>query len=110
MYRFGPDGITKAKRRARPRANSAAATWGWNAFRSIVSLTRRTVSGRTPARLWRTRSTVARLTPALRAMSLRVKVVFASRFSIRLISRGDMRCATHFEGPAVDHYSAKAGL
>ena len=72
----------RAERRARRRANSAAATWGPNALRSIASLTRRTVSGRTPARLWRTRSTVARLTPAWRAMSLSVRVVFASRFSI----------------------------
>ena len=78
MNGFGPDGITKAKRRARPRASSAAATCGWNELRSIASLTRRTVSGRTPGRLCRTRSTVARLTPAWRAMSFSVSAVVVS--------------------------------
>src|SRR6478609_1114871 len=93
MKGFGPAGITKARR----RASSAAATCGWKALRSIAALTRRTVSGRTPGRLCRTRSTVARLTPASRAMSFSVSAVAVRVSAMAEGYRGVLRYATHFE-------------
>ena len=74
MKTLEPSGITKANLMlGRPRATSAAAREGRKSWRSIASRTRRAVSARTPLRPCRTRSSVARLTPASRAISFNVR-------------------------------------